>query len=332
VTETDARPALTDADFLGLVQEAVDQFGFNRKAEITAFGSLTENPTFRVQEPGVRDPVAVRVYRPGGRPLEEIDSELTWISAIRRETDVSTPAVVPTLTGAQYLRVRDDPPTFMAAFELVPGHEADDEDLERLMPEIGATTARLHLHTKAWRPPGSFERPRWDIETTIGSTPHWGPWQASVPDASERQQLERLAQTVRERLGRFGVGGSRFGLIHADLRVTNLIVDGDSVAVIDFDDCGFSWYLYDLAATLTFYEAAPNVDDLIASWIESYGRIAPLPTEDEQEIPTFLMLRRLLLSAYVGLRADTELAEELRVTHFSRTSCELAERYLSQFG
>ena len=122
----------------------------------------------------------------------------------------------------------------------------------------------------------------------------------------------------------------RFGLIHADLRVTNLIVDNDTVAIIDFDDCGFSWFLYDLAATLTLYEDAPNVDELIGSWVDGYRAVSPLSAEDEDEIPTFIMLRRLMLSAYVGLRSHTELADELRRTGFSRTSCELAEKYLSR--
>ena len=44
------------------------------------------------------------------------------------------------------------------------------------------------------------------------------------------------------------------------------------------------------------------------------------------------MLRRLVLSAYLGLRPDTELARECREAGFNRVSCEIAERYLSRFG
>jgi hypothetical protein len=109
-------------------------------------------------------------------------------------------------------------------------------------------------------------------------------------------------------------------------------VDGDAVAVIDFDDCGFCWYLYDLGATLTLYEDAPNVDELVASWVDGYRAVAPLCAEDEREIPTFLMLRRLMVSAYVGLRSDTELADKLRRTGYNSASCKLAEKYLSRFG
>ena len=57
-----------------------------------------------------------------------------------------------------------------------------------------------------------------------------------------------------------------------------------------------------------------------------------MSAEDEAEIPTFLMLRRLTLSSYLGLRPDTELARECREAGFNRESCEIAERYLRRFG
>jgi Ser/Thr protein kinase RdoA (MazF antagonist) len=332
VTASELPDELTEDDFARLALKAASRYGFGDRAEIGAFGALTENPTFRVQEPGAREPVALRIYRPGGRPAEEVESELAWISAVRRDTPVSTPGVVPTLDGAQFATLDGEHPIFAAAFEVAPGHEADDEDLERLMPIIAQATAHLHRHGRSWELPRSFDRPRWDLETTIGSAPHWGRWQASVPDAAERKQLERLADTVLARLRAFGSDADSFGLIHADLRVTNLIVDGDAVALIDFEDCGFSWYLYDLAATLTLYEDAPNVDELVASWVDNYRAITPLSAEHEHEIPTFLMLRRLMVSAYVGLRPDTELADELRRTGYNGASCKLAEKYLSRFG
>jgi Ser/Thr protein kinase RdoA (MazF antagonist) len=328
---SDGAIGLTESDFVTVAREAAGRFGFGAGADVRPFGPLTENPTFRVDEARVRDPVALRVYRPGGRPPAEIEAELAWISALRRETAVRTPDVVPAVDGARFVALDGEPTLFVAAFELVPGREAGEEELERLMPRIAEATAHLHAHARDWALPRSFGRPRWDVETTIGSTPHWGPWQAGVHDADERTQLERLAKTVLRRLRAFGYGASRFGLMHADLRVANLIVDGDTVAIIDFDDCGFSWYLYDLAATLTFYEDAPNVNELIASWVDSYRSITPLSVEDEREIPTFLMLRRLMLSAYIGLRSDTELAAELHRTGFNAASCALAEEYLSRF-
>jgi Ser/Thr protein kinase RdoA (MazF antagonist) len=70
-------------------------------------------------------------------------------------------------------------------------------------------------------------------------------------------------------------------LVHADLRLANLLVDGDRITVIDFEDCGLSWYLYDLACALTFNEGRPDVPELIGLWVDGYRQVEPLSTEDE---------------------------------------------------
>jgi Ser/Thr protein kinase RdoA (MazF antagonist) len=114
--------------------------------------------------------------------------------------------------------------------------------------------------------------------------------------------------------------------------MTNVFADGDGFTIIDFDDAGYSWYLYDVGGMLTFCEGRPDVDEIVASWADGYRRVAPLSAEDEREIPTFLMLRRLLVHAYLGFRSDTELAAEAHAAGYGEESCAVAERYLSRFG
>jgi len=56
------------------------------------------------------------------------------------------------------------------------------------------------------------------------------------------------------------------------------------------------------------------------------------PAEDEAEIDTFVMLRRLMLTAYAGLRHDTELAAQMRASGYNAEMCAIAEPYLSRFA
>jgi Ser/Thr protein kinase RdoA (MazF antagonist) len=316
--------------FVAIARAATRRHGFSDAATLTPYG-LTENPTFRVEEPGPRPPLVLRIYRPHGRPLVEIRSELAWIAALRAETQVPVAAAVPTLAGEPVCELtgHDGAAASVAACEWAPGSEPDPESLGALMPQLGAFAAGLHAHARRWRRPDWFTRPRWDLSTTIGDGPHWGPWQRGVPDAGERAQLERLARAVEARLLRFGDGPERFGLVHADLRTANIVADGKRLSVIDFDDCGDSWYLYELAGTLTFSETRADIDDLVSAWVDGYRTVRPLADDDVEEIPTFLMLRRLLLSAYIGLRPETELAAELHRDGFNAATCELAERYLT---
>lgn len=321
------------AEMAELARTACGRYGLPGDCTVDLY-PLTENWTYRV-ESGAGGPTVLRIYRPGGRSPAEIMSELAWMEAIRDEAGSLVPAVIPTAGGNLALELAREAPTdpcYCVMFTWVPGREPAEDELPAWFPRLGAITARLHRHARSWAQPPWFRRPRWDLHTTLGDRPHWGPWRSSVTDASQLAQLRRLAGVVTGRLRVFGDGAARFGLVHADLRLANLLVDGDSVTVIDFEDCGLSWYLYDLACALTFNEGRADVRELIALWVDGYRQVEPLPTEDEAEIDTFLMLRRLMLTAYAGLRHDTELAAQMRVSGYNAETCALAEAYLSRFG
>jgi Ser/Thr protein kinase RdoA (MazF antagonist) len=312
---------------------AAETHGFSAAAELDLF-TLTENATYRVSEAG-RTPIVIRVYRPASRPAIEVQSELAWMQALRTDLGPVVPDILAGLDGSKLVEVvpsAPTPPCFCVAMSLAPGSEPSEDELARWFPRLGEITARFHRHARSWTPPAWFSRPTWDIVTTFGDHAHWGPWQASVPDAEERAQLQRLADVVVARLKRFGMDPTRFGLVHADLRIANLVADGDAIQAIDFDDCGFSWYLYDLACALTFLEARRDVDQLIAGWVDAYRKIEPMPADDEAEIPTLLMFRRLIICAYVGLRPDIGMAHELRESGYNAESCALAETYLGRFS
>jgi Ser/Thr protein kinase RdoA (MazF antagonist) len=108
-----------------------------------------------------------------------------------------------------------------------------------------------------------------------------------------------------------------------------LLVDDGHVRVIDFDDSGFAWFMYDFATTVSFMEEHPRVPELREAWLEGYRSVAPLDAADEAELDTFVMLRRLLLVAWIGSHHTfaTEAAE--LGAGFTTVTCELAERYLS---
>src|SRR5699024_907824 len=92
----------------------------------------------------------------------------------------------------------------------------------------------------------------------------------------------------------------RWGLIHGDLRLANLLIHDGDTRVIDFDDCGLGWYVHDFATALSFIEDHPNRPELTQAWLQGYRRHRELSADDEAEIPTFVMLRRMQLLAWIG--------------------------------
>ena len=169
--------------------------------------------------------------------------------------------------------------------------------------------------------------------TSTRSAPrgHWGRWQDGLGHGRPRScaLLGRLDAADRAPPGRLRPRPDRFGLVHADIRLANLLVDGGHVRVIDFDDCGFAWFMYDFATTVSFMEDHPRVPELRDAWLDGYRSVAPLDAADEAELDTFVMLRRLLLVAWIGSHHTfaTEAAE--LGAGFTAGTCALAERYLS---
>jgi Ser/Thr protein kinase RdoA (MazF antagonist) len=308
-----------------LAAAALGHYGLSGTAELC---NVSENHTYRVEDPE-RGTFALRVHRPGYRTALQIQSELQWLDALRHDGAVDTCVPVPSLNGDL---VVDAGTHNVVLWEWLPGTEPDPEGDEVFdgFRTLGAISARMHEHARAWTLPPGFDRPTWDHEHTLGASGYWGHWQDGLGmGAEELALLTRLDETIERRLRAYGQSGDRFGLVHADIRLANLLVDDGNVWVIDFDDSGFAWFMYDFATTVSFMEEHPRVPELRDAWLEGYRSVAPLGAEDEAELDTFVMLRRLLLVAWIGSHHTfaTEAAE--LGAGFTSVTCELAERYLS---
>ncbi|WP_182905809.1 phosphotransferase enzyme family protein [Microbispora sp. H13382] len=314
---------------VGVAHRASERYGLSPDAAVTLL-NVSENATFKVDDGGTT--AILRVHRLGYHPPEAIASELAWLEALRDEAGVVTPRVLPARDGSRVVTVEDPgfEPRHCVMFEFLPGAEPAEDRLVEEFERLGALTARMHRHARAWASPPSFTRFHWDLDAAFGPAPRWGRWQDGLGvDKEARAVLARLEAELRRRLERFGKGPDRYGLIHADLRLANLLVDGEAgIGVIDFDDCGLGWYLYDLGAALSFIEHRPEVPHMAEAWVRGYRSVLDLPKEDEAEIWTFIMFRRLLLVAWIGSHSAADIAGELGAG-YTLGSCELAERYLS---
>jgi Ser/Thr protein kinase RdoA (MazF antagonist) len=313
-------------------RRALAGYGCHPEAAVTLL-SVSENATFLVDDPDQGRSV-LRVHRLGYHTEQEIASELAWMNALRTEAGVATPRVLPAAGGSLIVTAADPvsgDQRHCVRFEYLPGTEPA-QDAGDAFTELGEITARMHRHAREWVPPPGFTRFHWDCDAAFGPQARWGRWQDGIGvGPAERQILGRLAGTLRRRLAAFGAGPERYGLVHADTRLANLLVDGGAVSVIDFDDCGYSWYLYDLGTAVSFFEHEPYVPELIGSWLSGYRRVLPLAAGDEAEIWTFILYRRLLLVAWIGSHQAADIARELG-GGYTRGSCELAEKYLTRYG
>jgi Ser/Thr protein kinase RdoA (MazF antagonist) len=295
--------------------------------------NVSENATYLVEGPGGYRSI-MRVHRENYHSRGAIECELAWLDALGATDVVATPGYYIGKDGHAIQECRVDglpDPRFVDLFHFVEGNAPDESgDMTAGYEELGAIAARCHQHTMGWDKPQPFERLTWDIDTVFGDTPTWGNWR-EAPEVTQDVQaiLEQVEATIRSRLRTYGKAQERFNLIHADMRLANLLVGETGTRLIDFDDCGYGWFMYDFAASISFIEDDPRIPDLRAAWIKGYRTVRPLSPEDQAEIDTFIMLRRMALLAWIGSHIEAPEPQEL-APGFAASTARLGQTFLKQ--
>lgn len=302
---TTAEATITDA-----VRLALDAFGVGPGARVE-FVKFRENHVFRVGD-GETDR-ALRLHRPGYRTDAELLSEAATLEAFRG-AGLRVPRPVPTAAGALLATFTDcDGVRRQATMQdwivegapLTPSDAVYDgiaapepDDLRRL----GALMAEMHAIARDMRMPDGYDRAAWDHAGLVGPTALWGTAsrlpQLSEPDraalaAAESRLDAELAALPRDR--------ARFGVIHADLTFENLLTTPAGLVVLDFDDSGEGWYLFDLATVGFWLSGHPRAAELLAALATGYAQRRPILPQEASAWHPLLMARAL---SYLGWSVD----------------------------
>lgn len=320
-----------------IATDALEKYGWQDTDESRLI-VLSENATYMVKNKntGEKDGV-LRISRPGYHTQSELNSEMKWLRQINEYTPLVVANPIKGVDGKniQVVKGSDGKDYFCVICEYLPG-EAPDENNEAKMVKqfsyLGETTAYLHRQTEIWNGTAKLDRMEWNYDTIIGEHAAWGRWQ-DFPEMTEEAEklLDQVARIIRKRLQRYGKTENNYGLIHADLRLANLLLEDDQIKVIDFDDCGFGWHLHDLASALSFIEDKPIVPKLVNAWLDGYRKVLPFTDTDFEEIDTFIMMRRMQLTAWLASHKESGPVAELSEGWMDGT-VELAERYIRLFG
>lgn len=263
------------------------------QGNVTRLIGARENAVYEMALPeGGR--AALRLHRAGYQDAVAIRSELWWCDALSA-LGLPVPAPLPLPSGdllatlpdgrhASAIRWLEGAPIGKAGQPL-PQPVTEQIDLHF---QIGRLLRQLHDSSDRLTLPDDFSRPSWDLDGLMGEAPLWGRfWEH--PRASYAQMSAQFAarNTAQTMIARHAADGGGFGLIHADVLRENVFVFQGDVALIDFDDSGFGFRLYDLGTVLSQNQYEPARDDLRDALMAGYG------TEDVEMVETFTMARIL---------------------------------------
>ena len=308
---------------LAMAQTAL--FAWGQAATPPRLVNIRENIVFEAHLKDGRH-VALRLHRPGYQGRAGIEAELHWCEALSAQgLAVPRPvrAVNGRLTGGAGNRVAScvewlngvpigagDQPLGPAAAQVCTQAEA-----------LGALSAQLHNASDA-APPTDFTRHAWDREGLLGDNPQWGRfWEHPELTSSQAALLRTARQFAQKQIS----AAQDFGPIHADILRENVLATPQGPALIDFDDCGPGYRLYDLATALVQGWRDPlwatQVDGLMAG----YRAQRALPDDQARLLPVFVALRAFASCGWIVTRAT---GDDPRQIAYIERACDFAQHML----
>jgi acetylornithine/succinyldiaminopimelate/putrescine aminotransferase/Ser/Thr protein kinase RdoA (MazF antagonist) len=272
-----------------------------------------ENTVFRVDASDGRR-FALRVHQDGLHDDAALSSELAWMLALRAD-GFPVPEAVPANDGSLFVVAAQGGLTRRCTLlEWIDGNLFNDlgrvergmrDELCDRYRQLGALAARLHRQAVAWQPPHGFVRHAWDEDGLLGEEPRMGRfWDYPGLAPDQRREFLKARTVLRAFLQKLGRTRENYGLVHADFLPDNIIVSDKGLTLIDFDDCGFGWHLYEMATGLFPQIRQPFFDDLVAAYLEGYRSEREFSEEEAACLPAFLMICGLNYLGWLQKRGD----------------------------
>ena len=282
--------------------------------------SHAENLVYRADIAG-GDSVALRLHRPGYHTRAELRSEQMWTAALNAAgIPVPIGRALPSGDYYQPVTLPGGEKRFAGVVDWLGGvplgrllEDMDGRgDIVAHYRTLGGLSANLHNQAAAWKPPADFTRHHLDADGLMGNQPFWGPfWTLPELTPAQRDLVRRARNHLYEQLSALDRSPGSYSMIHADLHAWNLLVDGNNVTVIDFDDAGFGWHTYDMAVSLFSVSSHPRAEKIRDAYVEGYRAERALPAARLERLPAFSLIRALALLGWIHHRREIDRRSQL---------------------
>lgn len=280
--------------------------------------SHTENVVCRIRLSSSQ--VVMRLHRPGYNDLRELNSEVQWVQSLAA-TGLPVPTALQTQTGDYYCSVdighgdsREQ--RIVGVIEWVEGEPLGSPltNTSRCVVShyetIGSLAAKIRCHANSWDPPANFVRRRWDLDGLLGDNPLWGRfWEVDSLTDNQRVVFGEARKLLRDSLGDLSSGPDRFGLIHSDLHLGNIMHSDDELTIIDFDDAGYGWFAHEIAVALHPGVGESWFGSAREAFLEGYCSVYEMGSDEIGSIDLFLAIRSLMIVGWLDARPELPVYE-----------------------
>lgn len=218
------------------------------------------------------------------KPYEQICAEIDFVNYL---SDSGAPVAKVLHSGSRNLVevIESEKAIFWAvAFEKVEGRHLKRDELDnRFIALWGKEIGKLHRLTKTYIP-GKHIRQQW-FEQDYYAKPE--------TYLSDDDELIAAHKRFVEEIKMLPVNTQNYALIHTDIHTQNMLWDDKRIVVIDFDDCAYAHFAFDLAMAFWYgihfdkERSKPFWDCLM----DGYTTENSISVEDLRSIPLFHLLR-----------------------------------------
>lgn len=232
-----------------------------------------------------------------------VQGEVDWINYLARG-GVSVARAIPSLRNKLVEVINDNQSGqfLVTAFVQAKGQAPWEAGWSTTRYETyGELLGKMHALAVDYHPVPAWRRPEWD-EDSLNFIQQYLPATEVIAHKEYQALLEHIYTLPKDK--------NCYGLIHQDAHQNNFFMDANgALTLFDFDDCGYSWFMNDIAIVLFYISMdwkefgysslASFTTEFMLHFLRGYSRAFTVDRSWLKEIPTFLKLRELELYAVV---------------------------------
>ncbi len=289
-----------------LAQSVLLRYGI--KADKVCFVSDSMNTVFKVEADGRR--YTLRIHPPNNHSTKEIRAELLWLFALQTDMSLLVPEPIPAKDGTLVQEVYFQgmlEARQIVLFKWLDGTFLINDLSPATMELAGAFMARMHQHAQQFKFPEGVSRPhvKWDEHLWLDES-----YQSQVLTIEEHKLCVSTARVVLEKVDAF-TPDTDYGLVHLDLHYWNYLLYQDEIGAIDFDDCQYAPFLYDMAVPLSYLDQRQDYKALESGFLRGYALVRRLPPHHKAGLELFMVVRAVDMISWV-LSWSSPISKEIR--------------------